>query len=158
MPLLMPCPETLQRLAVPSSGSRPTIPGVWSCRNHSARWCCWSVATRTTQIASASYGPGSGFRGVITGRGCGRLLRGRQGAREGRGVGGEGRDRQVKFGWEFTWLARRQSALEVVRLHRGPCLHHPGLNSVEGGIGGWERLPSPNDPGTDGHLHPAMTG
>ncbi|KAL1139577.1 hypothetical protein AAG570_006559 [Ranatra chinensis] len=33
---------------------------------------------------------------------------------------------------------------------RGPCLQHPGLNSAEGGIGGWESLPSPNDPGIDG--------
>ncbi|KAL1140035.1 hypothetical protein AAG570_007012 [Ranatra chinensis] len=39
---------------------------------------------------------------------------------------------------------------EVIRLHRVRCLHHPGLNSAEGGIGGWESLPSPNDPGTVG--------
>ncbi|KAL1129521.1 hypothetical protein AAG570_012466 [Ranatra chinensis] len=52
--------------------------------------------------------------------------------------GGAGRGRQA---------AAKQ---EVVRLHGGRCLHHPGLNSAEGGIGGWESLPSPNDPGTDG--------
>ncbi|KAL1140039.1 hypothetical protein AAG570_007016 [Ranatra chinensis] len=47
--------------------------------------------------------------------------------------------------WCNNWKIR-----EVIRLHRVRCLHHPGLNSAEGGSGGWESLPSPNDPGTVG--------
>ncbi|KAL1141019.1 hypothetical protein AAG570_000945 [Ranatra chinensis] len=71
------------------------------------------------------------------------LTLGRQGTRAGPRVGGEGRDRLVQWGTDFT-CSRGDRALWR------PCLHHPGLNSAEGGIGGWESLPSPNDPGTDG--------
>ncbi|KAL1129494.1 hypothetical protein AAG570_012439 [Ranatra chinensis] len=67
---------------------------------------------------------------------------GRQGASAERGA----TEKLDEFGWEISRGARPTGE----RFGAGPCLHYPGLNSAEGGIGGWDSLPSPNDPGTDG--------
>ncbi|KAL1115398.1 hypothetical protein AAG570_007428 [Ranatra chinensis] len=78
-----------------------------------------------------------------------RLTGDARGPRRRAGRGETDRIREVSRS-RGTHAAARRAFLEVVRLPRGPCLHHPGLNSAEGGIGGWESLPSPNDPDTDG--------
>ncbi|KAL1115937.1 hypothetical protein AAG570_005432 [Ranatra chinensis] len=79
------------------------------------------------------------------------LALGRQGTRAGQVGGRSGACRLVPSDRpRGTHAAAQRAFVEVVRLHRGPCLQHPGLNSAEGGIGGWESLPSPNDPGIDG--------
>ncbi|KAL1117355.1 hypothetical protein AAG570_004681 [Ranatra chinensis] len=80
-----------------------------------------------------------------------RDVRPRQGTRAGLDGGRSGACRWVPSKRSRgTHAAAQRAFVEVVRLHRGPCLQHPGLNSAEGGIGGWESLPSPNDPGIDG--------
>ncbi|KAL1138334.1 hypothetical protein AAG570_008398 [Ranatra chinensis] len=67
------------------------------------------------------------------------LALGRQGTRAGHGGGRSGACRWVQSDRPRGTHAAAQRAFV-----------HPGLNSAEGGIGGWESLPNPNDPGIDG--------